>query len=325
MRYAGIERLAFYWACELHRRSHQVTVAAARGSSFPQSIRYIEVPRGDFVQGELIAYGVYRRELIGQDIILDFSHSHWPMRDQSLPAMCWCWHTPATAQPPLPGYNVLALSEFQQQQLFQYQKVQAQVLDCHCVVPGPVEALPIATPTPPFVFIGRATPTKGMLQAAQLCCELVRPLHIIGGLGPGDDQGYLEQVKALCSDALGIIYWGEVSDPVKNALVKQSEALIYPINYPGQAGEAHSHKSVDSLCLGTPVIAYAHGALPEVIEHGVNGFLARTPEEFKDYMGKAGELDRTAIQQRALDRWAMDMVVGRASSAMEQVAGGARW
>ena len=336
-RYQGIERLCLYWGCELHRLGYKASVVSARGSVFPRGITHIEVPLGDFTQGELVAYASYKPEIRNYDVILEMSHSHWAMREfTDLPAVAWCWHTPALMQPPLPSYNLFALSEYQKNQLFAYQGLTARVFDPHCgrhwgevgLEPSPgtekeeKEAVGGGISNY-YVFIGRATPTKGMLEAVRMCKNNSLPLRIIGGLGPNDDPAYLYQVEAECCG--DIEYLGQVSDEVKNHFLSRAKALIYPINYPNQYGESHSHKSVDSLLAGIPVVAYRQGALDEVIEHGVDGFLAANEHEFVDYMLEVDSLDRDTIRRRATGRWSIENVVSRAIPVLDEVAGGLRW
>ena len=43
--------------------------------------------------------------------------------------------------------------------------------------------------------------------------------------------------------------------------------------------------------------------MPEIIEHGVNGFLAETPEEFREYMAKVDEIDPMACRRSVEERF----------------------
>ena len=312
-RYAGIEKLCGMWAAGLNALGHQVAVASTVGSAFPRGIRQIPVQPGDFVQGELVAYYVYRPEIRSFDAILDFSHSHIAMREMDLPAVSWVWHDPKVMQPPQPAYNVLALSQWQADRLLQYQKVTARVFDCHCGIP--VYATQV---TDRFIFIGQATPTKGLLQAVELCKELGVPLDAIGAVRKGD-EAYFEQCQAAAGPLTEL--WGEVSEPVKISLLARARGHIFPIQYE----EAHSHKTVDTLLSGVPTIAYRRGALPEVVEHGIDGFLVDTPAEFKDAMLHVDLLDRAKIRERAIARWGVRNVAERAVVLLGEVAAGARW
>jgi glycosyltransferase involved in cell wall biosynthesis len=53
---------------------------------------------------------------------------------------------------------------------------------------------------------------------------------------------------------------------------------------------------IEALACGTPVIAMNRGAMPEIIEHGVNGFLADTEAEFAEYMERIDEIDPEACR-----------------------------
>ena len=47
---------------------------------------------------------------------------------------------------------------------------------------------------------------------------------------------------------------------------------------------------IEALACGTPVVAMKRGAMPEIIEHGVNGFLARNEKEFCEYALRVDEI-----------------------------------
>ncbi|MBU0777963.1 glycosyltransferase, partial [Patescibacteria group bacterium] len=318
-RYAGIETLVRLIINELNDRGHIVTLAAPQGSRLPKGIEHINTGScGDFVESERKAYWIYSRRLQEFEAILDFSHSHWCMMENDLPAIAFIWHDPYIMKPQEPGYNICALSQWQANRFQLIYGYEARVVDPHCGHSGELKPAKGS-----FLFLGKMGPQKGCLEAIDICHELGVPLDIIGGPGPGDPPEYLERVKASCHS--GVVYQGEVDDSTKIAFLEEARALIYPINYPPGQGEAHSHKIVDTLLCGCPVVTYNTGAFPEIIEHGKTGFLANDREGFKQLMAKVDTLDRQLIREKAIERWSVEATVDRLLEVVIDVTRGLRW
>lgn len=84
-----------------------------------------------------------------------------------------------------------------------------------------------------------------------------------------------------------ITYSGNMAGPKKLKFISEAKALLFPIQWEEPFGMA----VIEALACGTPVVAMRRGAMPEIIEHGVNGFLADTEEEFAEYMQRVDEID----------------------------------
>ena len=54
---------------------------------------------------------------------------------------------------------------------------------------------------------------------------------------------------------------------------------------------------IEAMACGTPVIAYQHGSVPEVIEDGVTGFLVKSIDEAVKRVDDVRSLDRAAIRR----------------------------
>ncbi|GAH20948.1 unnamed protein product, partial [marine sediment metagenome] len=252
------------------------------------------------------------------DAVISFDHRHFAMLGRDLPAIALIWHTPSIMQFPLPSYNIASLSEFQKRELEQYQGLKSRVIDPHCV--DPATYLPQENDNGRYLFIGRLNPEKGVRDAVTLCRELGEGLDIIGGLAVGDPSEYLEWVEGNC-DPEQIVYQGNISDKVKFEFIAKAKALLHTVNYP----EVSSHKSIEAMCGGLPVIAYDIGANREIIEHEVTGFIARDENDFKEYMAKASGLNKDLIRESALKRWSVEATVDRFIPVLKEVAGGLRW
>ena len=62
---------------------------------------------------------------------------------------------------------------------------------------------------------------------------------------------------------------GEVGGARKNEFLGGAAALLFPIDW----AEPFGLVMIEALACGTPVIAWRKGSVPEIIEHGVTGFV----------------------------------------------------
>ena len=50
------------------------------------------------------------------------------------------------------------------------------------------------------------------------------------------------------------------------------------------------------MACGTPVIAFRSGSVPEVVDHGITGYVVSNEEEAIQTIGRIGEFDRRRIR-----------------------------
>ena len=82
--------------------------------------------------------------------------------------------------------------------------------------------------------------------------------------------------------------------------------------------------AIESMGSGTPVIARRAGALPEIIDHGVTGFLVDDLSEAQLAVKEAAELDRRHIRESAVERFSVARMVDEYEAVYRQLAGGER-
>jgi glycosyltransferase involved in cell wall biosynthesis len=69
--------------------------------------------------------------------------------------------------------------------------------------------------------------------------------------------------------------------------------------------------AMEALASGTPIVAFPSGALTEVVEHGVTGFLVRDVAEMAEAIHAAARLDPEACRAAARRRFGREAMVGR--------------
>ncbi len=70
--------------------------------------------------------------------------------------------------------------------------------------------------------------------------------------------------------------------------------MLYPLLYPEPFGLV----VIEAMACGTPVVAVGIGAVPELVEPGLTGYLAPSWEGLADLVPPALELDRRAIRDQ---------------------------
>jgi glycosyltransferase involved in cell wall biosynthesis len=65
----------------------------------------------------------------------------------------------------------------------------------------------------------------------------------------------------------------------------------------------------ESLACGTPVIGRRRGSVPEVVRHGIDGFVVDSLDAAVAAVGTVARLDRTAISAAARCRFSAERMV----------------
>ena len=75
------------------------------------------------------------------------------------------------------------------------------------------------------------------------------------------------------------------------------------------------------MACGTPVIAFNRGSMPELIEHGVTGFLVDTVDEAVEAIARIGEIDRAKCRRRVADRFSVERMADDYIKLYERLIG----
>ena len=113
----------------------------------------------------------------------------------------------------------------------------------------------------------------------------------LAGIAEDRHREFFEtKVLAACSG--DIEYLGPLDRDDLWRLVGRAHAMVMPLRW----HEPFGLVAVESLAAGTPIIAWRMGALPEIIDDGVSGFLV------DDVAGAVGSVERVSELDRAVCR-----------------------
>jgi len=143
-----------------------------------------------------------------------------------------------------------------------------------------------------MLFLSRISREKGTHIAIEVARRLGRKIIIAGNIDTTDRPYFEEEVLPLIDNDL-IRFVGEANYSMKRKLMSGAYCLLAPITW----DEPFGLFLVESMACGTPVIIFNRGSAPEVIAHGVTGYIVETVEEMAGAVGKIGEIDRKRCRQ----------------------------
>jgi glycosyltransferase involved in cell wall biosynthesis len=128
-------------------------------------------------------------------------------------------------------------------------------------------------PTDYLAFLGRISPEKGVEHAVAIAKRVGMKLRVAAKVDSADEE-YFQSIKTIFDHPL-VEFIGEIGDRDKAAFLGGAVAVLFPVQWPEPFGLV----MIESLAAGTPVIAFRAGSVPEVIRHGVSGFIVETVDE----------------------------------------------
>jgi glycosyltransferase involved in cell wall biosynthesis len=149
-----------------------------------------------------------------------------------------------------------------------------------------------------LAFIGRISPEKRPDRAIKLARSLGVPLKIAAKVDKVDEVYFREQIAPLMIQP-GVEFIGEINESAKTGFLGEALALLFPIDWPEPFGLA----MIESMACGTPVLAFRHGSVPEVIDDGVTGFMVDSMDEAIRKLPHVLALDRRAVRRRFDERF----------------------
>ena len=183
-----------------------------------------------------------------------------------------------------------------------------------------------------LVLMGRVTRYKGQAVAARMAHRMGAEVVLAGPVGPHhrpeelagpavdednpDVRYFREEVEPLI-DGRWVRWVGTVAGEERDNLVAAARASLVPIDWEEPGGTA----VVESLALGTPVVGFRRGCLPELVEHGRTGLLVDPGDEdaLATAAGEATALSPDDCRREATRRFTPSRMADRYLRLYEKV------
>jgi len=308
--YGGIERIVDMLARELARRGHEVTLFAHPASecgvsrvSWPgaSSSSGFDSARNAALLARHLASGRF-------DIVHSFSRIAYLLPILPLPVPKVMTYQRAITPRSVRVGHALARGTLEFTAISKWMLRDVADIGRWQVVPNGVSLgtygfAPEVPDHAPLMFLGRIEEIKGPHLAIEIARRTRRPLIIAGNI-PDEHRAWADAHVLPHVDGREIRYVGPVDDAQKSALLGDAAALLMPILW----DEPFGIVMAEAMACGTPVLGLRRGALPEVVEDGVTGFVRDDVVGLVSAVGQLAGIDRAACRARVARYYSADAV-----------------
>ncbi|MFW5967271.1 MAG: glycosyltransferase family 4 protein [Persicimonas sp.] len=298
--YGGTERVVSYLTEELVRLGHRVTLFASGDSQTEAEL--VEGAPGalrldDSVEDPLVWHMLMLERLYERVEEFDIIHAHLHylpysiMRRLGKPMV-----TTVHGRMDFDEYRPL-YEEFSEMPLVSISYSQRRPLPMAnwvgTVYHGlPLDAYRLETGGDYLAFLGRISPEKGVESAIEVAQRTGMPLKIAAKVGRRD-RAYFEQRIRPRVDGRHVEFVGEIDEEQKRSFLGEAAALLFLVDWPEPFGLA----MVEAMACGTPVIARRRGSIPEVVDHGISGFVCEDVDEAVEAIERLDVLDPQSVRE----------------------------
>jgi glycosyltransferase involved in cell wall biosynthesis len=185
----------------------------------------------------------------------------------------------------------------------------------------PLEGAPFSDRVGNYLaFVGRISPEKGVEAAIELARSVQLPLRMAAKVHEDEEKRLFAEVVAPAIEDGVVVFEGELATAERDELLAGALATVLLGAWPEPFGLV----AIESMATGTPVIARRAGALPEIVDHGLTGFLVDDVHEARFAVREVANVDRTLVRHTVLERFSAERMVDEYESAYRQLAADGR-
>jgi glycosyltransferase involved in cell wall biosynthesis len=166
-------------------------------------------------------------------------------------------------------------------------------------------------------FVGRFSRVKGPHTAIEAAARAGVSIRIAGDVHPPDETWVAAELRHRLVEP-HVSYVGSIGLDEKRPLLRDARALLMPIDW----NEPFGLICIEAMLSGCPVVAFARGSVPELVEPGITGFIAHDVEEMAALIRPGGPIDtfnRRRCRDRAVQRFSRDRMVTEHVAFYERV------
>jgi glycosyltransferase involved in cell wall biosynthesis len=123
-------------------------------------------------------------------------------------------------------------------------------------------------------------------------------LKIAAKIDAVDREYYETTIKPLLNDP-SVEYIGEITEVEKEDFLGDAYALLFPIDWQEPFGLV----MIEAMATGTPVVAFNCGSVPEVLNHGVSGFIVEDIDQAVKAVEQLSSLSRQECRREFDERF----------------------
>jgi glycosyltransferase involved in cell wall biosynthesis len=147
-------------------------------------------------------------------------------------------------------------------------------------------------------FLGRISPEKRVDRAIEIAKRANLKIKIAAKIDKADQAYYEKEIKHLFTEP-HVEYLGEIGESEKASLLANAVAMLFPIDW----REPFGMVTIEALACGTPVIAFNHGSVSEIIEEGRTGYIVESIDEAVAALERIDEISRDDCRESFENRF----------------------
>lgn len=309
-RYGGVERVVYALARRLARRGHTVTVFCREGSIgegfavaelFPDSFSSDGQAPGDDVYALMYERRVYRELGLRRFDVLH-EHANQGMLKASIAGLGCA--VVATVHDVMDDAQVAFLKEVDDDVYLiassHAQRRQAVGVQMRAVIHNAVNVDELSFSSRKddyFIQMARIRPEKGQHLSIRVANIVDAPLILAGNVDKNASSYFEQEIRPHLGRT--ITWIPDIGGREKAELLARARAMLFPIQWEEPFGLA----IVEAMASGTPVIATRRGAVAELVEPGVTGWLAADVDEFVEAIALLKRIDPAVCARRTRRRF----------------------